>query len=142
MATTYEWESLGSEVMDSRNLIAVADEIRDAIADYEDDGSELALEALECSDGTPDGTLAEAREILAAIQEIEQEGITDWEYGETLIREDYFTEYAQQLAEDIGAIDSNASWPLSYIDWGRAANALKQDYTEVSYRGTTYYARA
>lgn len=140
-ATTHEWESLGSEIMDSRSLISVADEIRTAIADYEDDGSELALEALECSDGTPEGTLSEARAILASIVEIEEAGLADWEYGETLIREDYFVQYAQELADDIGAVDKDAVWPTSFIDWDAAAEALKQDYTEVTYRGTTYYSR-
>lgn len=141
-ATTYEWDSLGGEVMDTRSLIAVADEIRDALSDYEDEGSELGLEALGCSDGTPDGTADEARTILESIEEIESAGLADWEYGETLIREDYFTEYAQELAADIGAVDKDASWPNSYIDWNAAADALKMDYTEVEYRGTTYYARA
>ena len=70
------------------------------------------------------------------------EDISDWQYGAGLIREDYFTEYAQGLAEDIGAIDPKASWPLSCIDWEAAAAALKQDYTEVEYLGMTYYVRA
>lgn len=32
----------------------------------------------------------------------------DWEYGAQFIRESYFKEYAQELAEDIGAIDRKA----------------------------------
>lgn len=69
-------------------------------------------------------------------------GISDWEYGESLIRDDHFVTYAQELADDIGAIDLNAHWPLSYIDWDAAADALKQDYTEVELRGITYWTRA
>lgn len=32
----------------------------------------------------------------------------------TLIRESYFEDYAQQLAEDIGAIDRNLGWPACH----------------------------
>jgi hypothetical protein len=148
MATTYEWERLGGEVMDTRDLIAVAEEIREALDALSGENTldglrdESALEALESSSGCPDDDEAEAREILAAIEELESEGITDWQYGEALIREDYFTEYARQLADDIGAVNADAEWPNSYIDWERAAEALKQDYTEVEYRGVTYYMRA
>lgn len=48
---------------------------------------------------------------------------------------------AQELADDIGAIDSNAKWPLNHIDWEAAAEELKMDYTEVNFNGTTYYIR-
>jgi hypothetical protein len=65
----------------------------------------------------------------------------DWEYGETLIRDSYFETYAQELAEDIGAVSSSASWPNSYIDWERAAEALQMDYTSVDFGGVTYWIR-
>jgi hypothetical protein len=59
--------------------------------------------------------------------------------GETLIPVDEFEDYAQELADDIGAIDRNASWPLNHIDWEAAARELSYDYTEVSFDGTDYY---
>lgn len=62
-------------------------------------------------------------------------------YPVTLIRESDFTEYAQQLAEDIGAIGREAQWPLSFIDWDGAAEALKIDYSEIEIDGTTYLYR-
>ena len=64
----------------------------------------------------------------------------DW-YPVTLIRDSYFEDYAQSLAEDIGAIDANASWPNNFIDWDAAADALKQDYTTVEYEDVTYWTR-
>jgi antirestriction protein len=33
-------------------------------------------------------------------------------------------EYAEHLAEDMGAIDADASWPCQHIDWERAARDL------------------
>lgn len=65
----------------------------------------------------------------------------DWEYGETLINETYFEEYAQELAEDIGAIDRDAKWPMNCIDWEQAAKELKYDYMAVDFDGQTYYIR-
>jgi len=142
MTTEYAWDRLGAEVMDTRDLITVADEIRTALDDYAE-GDELSLEALPANEnGSPDDTEQEARAILAAIDGIEDVGIPDWQYGEALIREDYMEDYARELAEDIGAVNADAAWPASHIDWKSATEALLQDYIEVDYRGTTYYARA
>ena len=119
------------EIIDSRDLVARADEI-EAANDAADDGEDDDRDQDERDDET---------ELLAAIRELADAGIADWEYGAVLIREDHFKEYAEQLAEDIGAIDSEASWPLSYIDWDAAADALAQDYTSVTFLGTDYYVR-
>lgn len=59
-----------------------------------------------------------------------------------MILDTYFTEYAEQLADAIGAIDRNAGWPVCHIDWEAAADALKVDYTEVEFGGYTYFWRA
>ncbi len=61
--------------------------------------------------------------------------------GATLIHERYFEEYAQELAESIGAIDPDADWPANRIDWEAAAEDLKIDYTEFDVSGETYYTR-
>ncbi len=78
---------------------------------------------------------------LKALQEEGQSYSPDWPCGSILINDDYFTEYAQQLAEDIGAIDSKADWPLGFIDWETAADALKQDYGCIDFDGTDYWIR-
>jgi hypothetical protein len=65
----------------------------------------------------------------------------DWEYGAALIRDSYFVEYAQELAEDIGAVNRDAAWPNNHIDWGAAAEELKVDYTGVDFDGVTYWVR-
>lgn len=68
------------------------------------------------------------------------EGYGDWNHGETLIRHDYFTEYCQQMVEDIGDFPSGIP---SYIviDWEATASHLKMDYTEADFDGVTYYMR-
>jgi antirestriction protein len=49
--------------------------------------------------------------------------------------------YAQDFAEDIGAIDRNAGWPLGCIDWEAAADELKSDYSSIEFDGVTYWVR-
>ncbi len=68
----------------------------------------------------------------------EAEGYCEWKDGATLIRDSYFKEYAQELAEDTGAINKDARWPTNCIDWEEAASELKQDYTEVDFDGVPY----
>jgi len=81
---------------------------------------------------------------LTALRALAAEGesLSDWEYGEALIRDSYFTEYAQQLAEDIGAINSDNTWPAYCIDWEWAARDLRMDYTPVDFDGVTYWGRS
>ncbi len=97
------------------------------------------LEAIEVIDREPEDQ--DDLDALYAFQD-EAESIPDWQYGETFISDDYFTEYAGELAEDIGTINREASWPLNRIDWEAAADDLKMDYASFDFMGTTYWARA
>ena len=86
-----------------------------------------------------DEFLDENEEEIDALQEVADEGIDD-----TLVHEDYFQEYAEELAADIGAIDHRPRdrWPYTCIDWEQAAEELKQDYSVIDIRGGTYYYRS
>jgi hypothetical protein len=64
----------------------------------------------------------------------------DW-YPDSLISGSYFRDYAEELAYDIGAIDPKASWPLNHIDWVKAADELKGDYSIVEFDGESYWYR-
>lgn len=57
----------------------------------------------------------------------------------TLIREDLFPKYALELAEETG-VDTD-SWPATCIDWDRAADELKSDYTCIEFAGESYMVR-
>lgn len=113
--------------MSSRTYQGTADEILD---------SRTLIEYAADEDNREDDP-----DTCAAIDALAGEGILDWEYGATLIRDDYFETYAQELAEDIGAIDRDAGWPGSYIDWEAAATALQVDYTSVTFLGHDYWVR-
>lgn len=39
-------------------------------------------------------------------------------------------DFAQELADSLGLLNKEASWPNSYIDWERAARDLMMDYFE------------
>jgi antirestriction protein len=71
----------------------------------------------------------------------EAEGSPDWTHGETLIRESYFKEYAQELADDLCYTDREAQWPYTCIDWDHAARELRYDYFAVDFDGVTYLIR-
>lgn len=127
--TTYDLDTLVSRgYIDSSDLIT----------------RHAELESLVNEDATDDDDLmAEERAELAELTEIIEEGsgIPDWTYGVVLIPEYQFEDYARELANDIGAIDRDAGWPVDYIDWALAADALKMDYTEIEIRGVTYLGR-
>jgi hypothetical protein len=88
---------------------------------------------------------AELASLLAIMRDMQGYGGDEQWRGEwypvTLIDDVYFEDYARELAEDIGAIDKDASWPNTYIDWEAAATALRQDYTSTEIEGRTYWYR-
>lgn len=114
----------GEDVIDSRDLIEYGNELASRLEDEADDLDD------------------DEREALEAINELAGEGIEDWEYGATLIHERYFITYAQELAEDLGEVSRDYSWPSSHIDWVGASDALKQDYSCVTLLGHDYWVRS
>jgi DNA repair exonuclease SbcCD ATPase subunit len=108
---------------------------------------EAANRAAECSDNKDNVSTAlrqwidENQEELDALDTLEREVGDEWHHGVALIPENDFQEYAQEFAEDIGAIDRNAAWPFSCIDWEQAARELQMDYTSCEYQGDTYLFR-
>ena len=130
------------DILDSRDVIARRDELAEEqaalVADAEEATAENAPRAEDARN-----TLIEWREDnaeeLAALEAFISEGSDEWSHGVTLVRESYFEDYAQELAEDIGAIRSDAAWPATCIDWKRAARELRYDYTGADFAGVTYY---
>lgn len=152
------------DTIDSRDIIERLEELRNEIEErdeLQEQYDDLLLEALEESDADESTKIqadlekirlqlfiannhverdSEEFAILEAL-ESEASGSPDWAYGETLIRDSYFIEYAQELANDCGMIPDNLSWPLTCIDWEQAANELKYDYMAVDFDGVTYWIR-
>ena len=117
------------DIIDSRDIIERIEHLESMLED-------------EKADGVEPGEYVSQDE-LAALKSLAKEGeeFYDWPHGSTLIRDSYFKEYAMDLAEDIGAIDSNASWPNTCIDWDQAAKELQHDYTTIEFGGVDYWIR-
>jgi hypothetical protein len=128
----------GDDIIDSRDIIARFKELdsdRDDLLGENEEDSDEGIEALKDWD--------EADEYSALKGLIDEaEGYGDWRHGETLINDDYFKRYAQELAEDLGLMENCDKWPATCIDWEKAADELKQDYTSVEFDGQTYWMRS
>jgi hypothetical protein len=137
------------DCIDTRDLIEKRDELKQQILDsfletfehYEDQTEcfeDILFEEEEIQNWKEDW-LDEIAEICE-IEKIEDELSSEFEYGVTLVHEDYFEEYTEELLIECGYISKDfPSW--IEIDWEATANNVKQDYTKVEYQGETYYAR-
>lgn len=138
----------GDKIIDSRDIVRRLKELaecREAAMELEDEDAGT----FEGADGetykeTPDwdASVCEQWHALSEFAEEAEGCCSDWRGGATLIHEDYFEEYAEELAGDIGAINPTARWPLNHIDWESAAEELQQDYTAVEWDGHTYWTRS
>ncbi len=115
------------DIMDSRDVMARIEELE-----------ELREGDLENFNETEE---AEELKELLEFATYKGEYHPEWEHGVTLIRNSYFKDYAQELAEEIGAIDGSENWPCNCIDWEMAARELRIDYTSSEFGGITYWYR-
>lgn len=145
--------SIGDNILDSRDVIKKFDELNEEL----DTLKQVVADAYDDWDQNrdDDGMIEALKQSVVSLQDWsdwdeykqwkefceEGESLSEWTYGETLILDDYFQAYAQQLADDIGATREEG-WPNNCIDWEQAADQLKRDYTAIEIDGTTYWARA
>ena len=80
------------------------------------------------------------QEELDELENMESE-IPEWRHGETLIPEDEWIDYVEELCKDIGDVPRESPWYIE-IDWDKTAENIKADYSEIEYRGTTYLYRS
>lgn len=133
-------------IIDSRDVIEHLEELTE-----ERDMLQDALNYAEATDESDEDIttarieleswLEDNEEELKELEALAEQGaqyIADWAHGAILINEDYFTEYAKELAYDIGAVGRDDGWPTNCIDWDEAAEELKQDYTELSFGGQVF----
>ena len=135
------WEAmrlLRSDAMDEPHLSEEAIEDCQNKLDDATEKRDAAQTALTDWDNSDEGTELKNLKDLAE----QCEGYGDWRYGETLIHDSYFKEYAQNLADEIGTVDNECTWPNTCIDWNQAAEELQQDYTSVEFDGETYWMRS
>lgn len=117
------------DVIDSRDIITRIEYLEEQAEEADADWDELS---------------AEEQAELTALRTLAEEGSNnaeDWSYGATLIRDSYFQTYAEELAEDLGLLTHEDQWPYTCIDWEAAAQALQQDYTNITFAGVDYWVR-
>ena len=141
-----ELESLQDAVSDAQEALEERrHEYREAQTDEEiEDAQEqvaAALEDLETANHEIVDWQSEYQEELDEINALESEIGDEWMHGATLIDEDDFIEYVQDLAEELGATaGDDHCWLV--IDWEATANNVQQDYSSCEYQGTTYLFRS
>lgn len=138
-----ERATLESNVTDAQEAV---DELADEDADEETQAQSDAKDALaSAQEALKDWDESDEGEELAKLKALadECEGyVGDWRHGATLISEDYFEKYAEELAGEVTEYNPNkVSWPFTCIDWTQAAEELKQDYTSVDFDGVDYWVR-
>lgn len=143
---------IGDDTIDSRDVMERIEELRQELGGTPFANEDLSIDRLkDLLEETPDewreATAFDPDDVEELIRLLEfavagEYTAADWEYGATFILGSYFKEYAQELAEDIGAINRDARWPNDCIDWDQAADELKADYSTVEVGKYTYYVRA
>lgn len=141
------------DVIDSRDVIARIEELQelaDAVSEAQEafdnlvdpDGPEI-----ECAEAALDAAKEafddELHQELVSLKELAEEAsgyAADWQYGEALIRDSYFTDYARELLEDCGDLPKDLPHYIE-IDWEATARNIRMDYTAVEFDGVTYWIR-
>ena len=131
---------LSADYIDVRDIIARVLELRAERDEYNE-----KMGSPDAWDGVPDGEpkeLVMLEDILSELagyggdEEFDGDG-----YPVQLIADSYFQEYAQDLAEECGMVDTNARWPMTCIDWEQAAEELQMDYSNILICDYTYWYR-
>lgn len=79
---------------------------------------------------------------ITDIEKLEDEVGSEWKYGVTLIDEDDFEDYCQDFVEDCGYISKDTPQLIkNNIDWSGIADDMRQDYSEITFKGETYLYR-
>jgi hypothetical protein len=141
-----EKEALEEAITDCKESVSEAFDAWERDTDSEElkDDHGKSLELLATAEEVLTDWIAENGEELTMLESVNEEGenyCPDWTHGETLIEEDYFVEYAQELVSDIGDLPENIP---SYIviDWKATADNLLSDYSYIDIDGTKYYIRS
>lgn len=134
---------MNQEITNNQDIL----DVRDIIERVEWLESDEAKDSKEYQEKEIEEFEEELKTLMAFLDELKGNGGDhewrgDW-YPVTLIADDYFEDYAQELAEDIGDVprDGSLNWPFNHIDWEAAAQALQMDYMEFDFDGQIYWGR-
>ena len=138
---------INKQVFDTRDLIEYKEHLEETLidnynsfidnSDFEiDDVDDINNEEFEEKNNLE---LEEYNDIKTFCGELEDS--PDFQYGESVIHESYFTEYTEDFLIDCGYIPKDLPYWIE-IDMEATAENVKQDYTEVEFEGDFYYIRS
>lgn len=119
-------------------------DVRDIIERIEELEGEIEAYAEKMDDWQANADNQEELQTLTAILEDlkgyggDEQWRGDW-YPVTLIRESYFTDYAEELVRD--CYDLKGLPDFVHIDWEATAREVKIDYSTVEIDGVTFFYR-
>lgn len=135
-----------SKVLDTRDLQKRLDDLEtekqdfidNARAEHEESGSEDDFVEDDYAKDWAEENSDEAQE-LEELKSMSDE-IPEWRHGETLIREDYWEEYVEEMLKDCGDLPQDIPHYI-VIDWKATADNIAADYSTLEYQGDSYYYR-
>lgn len=142
----------GADIIDVRDVIARVEELREELesvkADQGEEQEEMSLQKWAESLDIKNSPFKDAIEELDTLEMLLQSlqgcgGDEQWEgdwYPVTLINEEYFETYMDEMLEDIGDMPKFKDIP-AYLTITVDYDMLKQDYSEIEFDGNTYYYR-
>lgn len=89
----------------------------------------------------------ELEQLTALVAELRGVGGDRPEDGQTLIRENYLSDYVKELYLEctdqdlLRQVQEQLEGPWNHVDWAAVAEDERSDYTEVTWAGVTYYVR-
>lgn len=113
------------------------EDLIDTLTDERDD-----LEDQDADDDDNDGEIEVLNEQIKMLKEFLEElqaNSSDWRH-ETVIADDHFVAYAQDIADELSDADF-MQWPFDCIDWEKAADRLKEDYNSADLDGEEFWIR-
>lgn len=119
-----------ADVIDSRDVIARIEELEEL--------TDISAEELTPASSAEHFANMEELEKLTAFRDKVAPYCDDWEYGESLIAADYFTEYTKELVSDCYELKLPS---FVEVDWEATAEHCKVDYTTAELEGVTFYFR-
>jgi hypothetical protein len=88
-----------------------------------------------------DVDVEEARELQKLRNTVSKYSDDSFEDGITIVRDDHFVDYIQDLVEECGDIPRGLLPRYLRIDWQATAEELRPDFTSVEFFGRTFWYR-
>lgn len=116
-------------------------EAKNNLSNYDGDDEDKYEDLQEDLEDAERNFSEEEEKKLHELRELRDQIGGEWEYGETLIPEDMFPEYVEDLCKDCGYINRDfPHWIV--IDWEKTSKNVAIDYQLVEYDGENFYVRA